>query len=69
MKGLNLGAMIRRRRLDLGLSASALAGILGVSLRTVRYWEAGRVIPRKASLRALYRLHSGCHLQKITKKA
>lgn len=69
MKSSILGKMIRRRRCDLGMSAAVLAARLGVSLRTIRYWEAGRVIPRKDSLRALYRLHSGCHVQKITKKA
>ena len=40
-------------RLSRGLSQSALAAAVGVSTRTVKYWEHGQRTPKAASLLAL----------------
>lgn len=40
-------------RLSRGLSQSALAAIVGVSTRTVKYWEHGQRTPNATSLLAL----------------
>ena len=40
-------------RLSRGISQSALAAAVGVSTRTVKYWEHGQRTPNTASLLAL----------------
>ena len=40
-------------RLSRGLSQSALAAIVGVSIRAVKYWEHGQRTPNATSLLAL----------------
>ena len=40
-------------RLSRGLSQSALAAAVGVSTRTVKYWEHGQRTPKATSLLAL----------------
>ena len=40
-------------RLSRGISQSALAAAVGVSTRTVKYWEHGQRTPNAASLLAL----------------
>ena len=40
-------------RLSRGISQSALATIVGVSTRAVKYWEHGQRTPNSASLLAL----------------
>ena len=42
-------------RLSRGLSQSALAAAVGVSTRTVKYWEHGQRTPNATSLLALAR--------------
>jgi DNA-binding transcriptional regulator YiaG len=46
----------------LGLSAPALADLLGVSLRTIRYWEAGEVVPDQGKVSLL------CQFVKLAEK-
>lgn len=48
-----LGRLMAERRAELGLSRGALAGVLGVSPRTVGAWERGEKTPRSARLRRL----------------
>lgn len=43
--GQGLALSISRRRRELGLTQAALAAAAGVSLRTVKGWEAGAVRP------------------------
>ena len=40
-------------RLSRGISQSALAAAVGVSIRTVKYWEHGQRTPKATSLLAL----------------
>lgn len=44
---------IKERREALGLSRESLAGLAGLSLRTVDRIEAGESIPRRATLRVI----------------
>ena len=44
---------LRTLRLSRGLSQSALAAAVGVSTRTVKYWEHGQRTPNATSLLAL----------------
>ena len=44
---------LRALRLSRGLSQSALAAAVGVSTRTVKYWEHGQRTPNATSLLAL----------------
>ena len=37
---------IKKKRLKLGISQDELAKKIGVSIRTVQNWEAGKVIPK-----------------------
>ena len=50
-----MGSRIREIREQRAYSVSALARVLGVNERTVRYWESGRSEPTKANLRRLAR--------------
>lgn len=45
-------------RADLNLSQRALASVLGVSVRTVEAWEAGRNVPSGAARHLLFLLDS-----------
>jgi putative transcriptional regulator len=45
---------VSRVRSELRLSQRALAGVLGVSARTVEAWEAGRNAPNGPAARMLY---------------
>ena len=45
-----------RTRQELNLSQRALAGVLGVSARTVEAWEAGRNVPSGAARHLLFLL-------------
>lgn len=47
---------IRDLRRRLGVTQETLAKLLNVTVWTVNRWEAGRVSPRGARLRALQRL-------------
>lgn len=47
---------VARTRTDLKLSQRALAGVLGVSVRTVEAWEAGRNVPSGAARHLLFLL-------------
>ena len=49
---------VARTRMDLNLSQRALAGVLGVSVRTVEAWEAGRNVPSGAARHLLFLLDS-----------
>ena len=49
----NKPSRLRTLRLSRGLSQSALAAAVGVSTRTVKYWEHGQRTPNAASLLAL----------------
>ena len=40
-------------RLSRGISQSALAAVVGVSIRAVKYWEHGQRTPKATSLLAL----------------
>ena len=47
---------VARTRSDLNLSQRALASVLGVSVRTVEAWEAGRNVPSGAARHLLFLL-------------
>ncbi len=47
---------VARTRTDLNLSQRALANVLGVSVRTVEAWEAGRNVPSGAARHLLFLL-------------
>lgn len=47
---------VARTRKDLKLSQRALASVLGVSVRTVEAWEAGRNVPSGAARHLLFLL-------------
>lgn len=49
----NKPSRLRTLRLSRGISQSELAAIVGVSTRTVKYWEHGQRTPNAASLLAL----------------
>ena len=49
---------VARTRSDLNLSQRALASVLGVSVRTVEAWEAGRNVPSGAARHLLFLLDS-----------
>ena len=49
----NRSNRLRALRLSRGISQSALAAAVGVSTRTVKYWEHGQRTPNAASLLAL----------------
>ena len=49
----NKQSRLRTLRLSRGISQSELAAIVGVSTRTVKYWEHGQRTPNAASLLAL----------------
>src|SRR5262252_5945058 len=48
-----IGAMLRNRRVALGLSQEALAEKAGVSARSVNRWEQGRALPQHEVCRRL----------------
>lgn len=43
----NIGALIRKRRIDLGLTQTALSALLGASVWSVHQGESGRARPRQ----------------------
>lgn len=47
------GAKLRQARQEAGLSQAALAEKVGVSLRAVAYWEAGKREPRGYLMRRI----------------
>ena len=47
---------VARTRAELNLSQRALASVLGVSVRTVEAWEAGRNVPSGAARHLLFLL-------------
>ena len=49
----NKQSRLRTLRLSRGLSQSALAAAVGVSIRAVNYWEHGQRTPNATSLLAL----------------
>lgn len=49
---------VARTRAELNLSQRALASVLGVSVRTVEAWEAGRNVPSGAARHLLFLLDS-----------
>lgn len=49
----NKQSRLRTLRLSRGISQSTLAAVVGVSTRTVKYWEHGQRTPNAASLLAL----------------
>lgn len=49
----NKQSRLRTLRLSRGISQSALAATIGVSIRTVKYWEHGQRTPNATSLLAL----------------
>lgn len=49
----NRSNRLRALRLSRGISQSALAAAVGVSTRTVKYWEHGQRTPNATSLLAL----------------
>ena len=49
-------SMIKQARKQLNLTQSALAPLLGVSVRSVKYWEAGERNPSKSVLIILEQL-------------
>lgn len=49
-------AQIRARREGLGMSEAQFAAALGVSARTVRYWQTGGRSPSKAVVLLMKRL-------------
>ena len=49
----NKSNRLRTLRLSRGISQSALAAAVGVSIRAVKYWEHGQRTPNAASLLAL----------------
>ena len=49
----NRSNRLRTLRLSRGISQSALAAAVGVSIRAVKYWEHGQRTPNAASLLAL----------------
>lgn len=49
----NKQSRLRTLRLSRGISQSELAAIVGVSTRTVKYWEHGQRTPNATSLLAL----------------
>ena len=49
----NNQSRLRTLRLSRGISQSELAAVVGVSTRTVKYWEHGQRTPNAASLLAL----------------
>ena len=49
----NKQSRLRTLRLSHGLSQSALAAAVGVSIRAVKYWEHGQRTPNATSLLAL----------------
>jgi transcriptional regulator with XRE-family HTH domain len=50
-----IGDHIRKRRLDLGLTPSEAAGLIGVSPVTLRGWERGARTPRVRHIPAVIR--------------
>ena len=42
-----IGALIRRRRVELGLTQTGLSALLGVSVWSIHQWESGRARPRQ----------------------
>lgn len=51
--GSNATSPIRSARIRLGLSRDELGRILGVSGRSVSYWESGRKLPNRSKAAAL----------------
>lgn len=47
-----LGELLRKARSDAGLSQDEMARELGVSRRTVTYWETDGIVPRRAMVLA-----------------
>lgn len=47
------GAAIRRRRIELGLTLTAFAGVVGVSKATASQWEHGVISPSMANQLAI----------------
>jgi 8-oxo-dGTP pyrophosphatase MutT (NUDIX family) len=63
-----MGSRIREIRQQRAQSVSALARVLGINERTVRYWESGRSEPTKANLRRLARA-LGVQVQELRSEA
>ena len=55
---------IRDIRIKLGLSQSAFAGLMGVSIKTVEAWESGRNVPQGPAQRMLDLLQKDATLVK-----
>ncbi|MDB9515166.1 helix-turn-helix transcriptional regulator [Kamptonema animale CS-326] len=53
---LEIAAVIRELRQQLGLSQEKLAAKLGVSFRTVNRWENGRAVPSALALKQIEEL-------------
>jgi len=53
------GAALRFERTRAHLTLTEFAAEVGVTERTVRYWETGRVLPYPAMRRRLIRLYPG----------
>ena len=54
----DVGQAIAQIRDWLGVSGEDVASAVGVSLRTLRYWQANSVAPRVGHARRLWRLHA-----------
>ena len=55
---------IRDIRIKLGLSQSAFAGLMGVSIKTIEAWESGRNVPQGPAQRMLELLQKDATLVK-----
>ena len=44
---------VRESRRELGLSQADLAELIGVSPRTVKYWESGQRSPRRVAVKRI----------------
>lgn len=49
-----MGRRMIEERVRLGMTLHAVAGLVGVSVRTVCYWESGRTFARANQLRVLH---------------
>jgi putative transcriptional regulator len=55
-------ADVAKLRKDLNLSQKGLAGVIGVSPRTVESWEAGKSVPSGVATRMLYLIEADSSL-------
>ena len=53
---MSIKTLLRRARRRMGMTQGELAWLLGVTVRSVQHWEAGRVLPRRGVLAKLYRM-------------